>query len=565
MLPTLHSLLLLLLGAAPSQAAVSCPSVERYLDVLDRGGRCLTMPLLGAWADAERAGETACLSEALEARDLPHWAPTAPALPTGLPVAASKSTRSAYSIPNSLQSDNIVIWWGTSGGVRTSDIEDLIEAFEEGWTYHTEMLGLPVPEGCDFYKLNVYIGDSGSGTPSSYGAGGYSTTDRDGYPMIVIARDSLYDDEWAATTAVHELLHAMQSATGAFLDYSDGSDAAWYWEATATWVEGQVYPASYYYSVFLFGFAYIPYYPVHWFNYPDRDTIDEYHQYGAFIFPRYLSEIEPGDFHIVSDVWLEGGAWDDPLEVLDDLLDERGMDMRSIWADFIAHNAYWDYDDGSTYEYMLDYYDGYYTNESVSALHEGTGPSRLTEASWRKLPQRLGANYIYLESPSEGTLVAKVEGDDKGSSGGSATWYASLVLKRSSRSVEYVEIPFDGLTGTVRVEDASDYREACLVVGPWTPRWRSGEEFGFRYALYVTDGTADTGDTGEDSGDTGEDSGDTGEDTTDSGGTHDTGENPPGRKDKGGDGTCGCSGIPSRGDLPFGLLGLAGLLLRRRR
>jgi MYXO-CTERM domain-containing protein len=131
--------------------------------------------------------------------------------------------------------------------------------------------------------------------------------------------------------------------------------------------------------------------------------------------------------------------------------------------------------------------------------------------------------------------------------------------------VEYVEIPFDGLTGTVRVEDASDYREACLVVGPWTPRWRSGEEFGYRYALYVTDGTADTGDTGEDSGDTGEDSGDTGEDTTDSGGTHDTGENPPGRKDKGGDGTCGCSGIPSRGDLPFGLLGLAGLLLRRRR
>jgi uncharacterized protein (TIGR03382 family) len=480
---------LLLLGAASASLPVTatnstCSSVQRHLAVLDQGTRCGTIALATAWQAAEAAGQTSCLAKELAARGIPHWNPHAfgsrKMAPPPLP--GSKAVRDTYHSPQSQESENFVLFWGNGSTVTTSDVENLLAAFETGWSYYQDTMGLPAPFGSDLYKFDVYIGDTGSGLPSSYGNGGYSTSDSEGFPIIVIARDSLYDPQWADSTAVHEFFHAAQAATGAFTDYYDGSASAWYTEATATWAEGEVYPEIPYYSYFLFGFAFVPYVALNWFDYPDSGSLLEYHQYGAFIFPRYLSEIA-ADWSIVSDSWLQGGAHEDPLDVLDDLLAERGSDIRTAWVDFTAHNATWDYADRATYQDVLASYSSYFDDESVSETYSGTGPDTLTEATW-SLPQRYGSNTIALMSPHDGVLDVNIAGDATGNQGSPATWSATMVLVNGDGPT-YVPVPFDGSTGALRVPDAGTWFSAWLVIDAWSPTWKSGEHFGYRFLMDV--------------------------------------------------------------------------------
>lgn len=518
----------LLLLVSLAQAA-DCPALTAELAAIDASSHCLTMPLRVAWQRARESHAESCLATALEARGLP----TAP-LPLAPPPSPARFqpdllVRDSYDLPNSVESEHFVAWWGDGSGVERYAVDDLLDAFEEGWVHEVEGMELPRPETTDAYKFNVYIGDSGSGAPSVYGNAGYFWYDSDGYPMIVMALGSLDDEEWGRTTAVHELFHAVQAATHNY----NGSGADWIWEATATWVEGEVYPESATYASFLFGFAYLPHLPLDFFDYPDSGALTEYHQYGAFIFPRYLSEVAH-DWTLVRDTWTHGSSGGDPLAVIDTLLADRGANLLETWADFTAHNVAWDYQHGSTYEYVVDSASSYYDNHWIAASYANAGTEEWHTPTQR-LPERFGVNNIELRYPNDGTLHVELELDDAGSSGSPATW--SITLVREGQELVYE--PLAVVDGAVvhQVESIGDDTLVWLVVGASSAGLRAGENFGYSYRMWVepeldTASPEDTGDGGDD-------------------------DEPR---------ACGCAGAAPAGGPWVGILGLAALAgIRRRR
>lgn len=446
--------------------------------------------------------------------------------------------------PNLLTSANFALKWGSRGDVTEEEASALLDAFEAAWAVEIEEMAHPAPAGSDTNLFNIYIGDTGDDTPSGYGAGGYYWTDDEGWPMVVVARDSLYDAEYADIVAAHEFYHAVQDSLGTF-PYSGAS--AWYWEATADWAAGEVFPGNPDYAVFLFGYAFLPHLALDYFDYPDSGALQEYHQYGAFIFPRYLSELA-ADWTLIRDSWLVEDA-DDPIEAIDGLLAERGGSMAAIFPDYAAHNATWDYADRDIYEEMLAAYEGWYASgdHRVAAEIGPEGTDGEVEADEDLLPQRFGYNVLVQESPQSGPLFLSFAGDLVGSEGSDAQFGVVAVLEAGG-AVSYAPMTLADNTGELTLEVPADASAVHLVVSAWSDADRGGETFGYRYRFSSdditgvppndTDAPGDTADTGE------------------AGDTDGEGKTTPA--------ACGCASGSSGGAPGVGLVGLMFLLRRFR-
>ena len=383
--------------------------------------------------------------------------------------------------PHALSSEHFIVKWGDTGEVTEDEVRALLAAFEDGWVTEVLEMEHPAPPGADTYYFNVYLGDTGSGTPRSYGSAGYYNTDGDGYPMIVVARETLYDPDYTAITAVHEFYHAVQHGLGT---YAYSGSAAWYWEATAEWVSAYVYPDNPDTAVFLFSFAYLPYLPVNYFNYPDAGTLDEYHQYGAFIFPRYLSE-HAADWALVRDSWVLGGD-SDPLVVLAGLLEARGLAFDDVFTAFVAHNAAWDYADRDVYLYYMDYYSEWYYEEDFRVADEipARGTDGWVAADKDTLPQRYGANVLRLESPPAGEVTLRFQGEPLGSQGSAASFGVTAVV-RDGAGVTYTRMPLTDQAGALTLSLSGEEEALYLSVAAWTDEEQSGETFDYAWGAEI--------------------------------------------------------------------------------
>ncbi len=481
----LASLLPLIAGTA---LAEPCPAVQPGLQAIDAGARCLTPLLLAAWTQAETPAQRACLAQGLRQRGLPS-SPMAPGrvAPSPPPPLPDKSVRDAYDAPNQQLSDNFVVLWGDDGYLHPQTGERLLEAFEDGWSHYIDGWGMAAPEGTDSYYFNVYLGNSGGQVPSISGAAGYFTTDSDGHPMIVLDSDILVDSDYSAGTAVHELFHAMEWATGNYVI----RDSLWLWEASSSWAEAEVYPDNQLYPIQLPGFAFLPHLPLDFYDYPDTGSLQEMHQYGAFIWLRYLSEIV-ADSELVVDVWTDGSAGGSTLDAFDDhIYRYTGQEFIEVWGDFLGHNAGWDYQDRELYLEIMGWYDGYYADHSLAASQSGLGSPDWVH-SHEYPPWNYGANYVELRDPAEGTLIVEFEGVNRGDQDSLSEWQLRLVLEKDG-AWEYLTLPVVDRQASHEQADIGDYDVITLAIGAWSAtRWEE-ETFGYDYRLYVDDGSSDTG------------------------------------------------------------------------
>jgi hypothetical protein len=184
-------------------------------------------------------------------------------------------------------------------------------------------------------KLDVFIADVGSD-----GLYGYCASDdpRRGRQLSAFC---VLDDDYSAAqfregaqgnaalkvTTAHEFFHAVQFAYDAYED-------PWLMEATATWIEDEVFSAIndnvQFLSTSPVGMS--PWRPLDYFTPNGR------HHYGVWIFFRYLSE--RFGRAIVRDIWV--GAAERNLYSVRALVREitaRGADFGSVFADFGAANA----------------------------------------------------------------------------------------------------------------------------------------------------------------------------------------------------------------------------------
>ena len=429
-------------------------------------------------------------------------------------LGSDKLERDPYGLPNVQRTTNFRISWGNSGGVSNSEIANLADSLEASWTIYIDELGHPQPDGTDTHLFNIFIGDSGNGAPDGYGAGGYYTVDPEGWPMIVVSAGVLDDGGYTQITGAHEFYHAIQGSLGT---YNYQGKGAWFWEATATWGSAVVYPDNIYYASFLFSYVFFPHYPVNFFDYPDSGQLQEYYQYGSYIWPFYLSEYV-ADRSLIRDAWTNAGGEDDPLEALRLGLENRGLSLNDAWLDHLAINQVWDYPQGNQIREWVNAYANHYAegDNQIAASHGVEGTGDWVEGPRDLRPRRYGSNAIYMKGGTAGTLHVYIEGEAEGDENSDAEFGARLVLVQASGDYEVLEIPFDGLWGEWSTDEAMDAEDIWLVVGAWTERlvesrWED-EEFGYRYALLVDEeikrpedtGSADTGmDTASpDSGDT---------------------------------------------------------------
>jgi hypothetical protein len=429
-------------------------------------------------------------------------------VPPAPPSASSgKLERDPYGLPNSLTSDNFLVSWGNSGGVTSGEINNLVDALESAWSLYIDEMEHPQPSGSETWFFNVFIGDSGNGAPDGYGSGGYYSVDPDGHPMIVVSAGTLNDGAYTLITGSHEFYHAIQ---GSLLTYSYDGESAWFWEATATWGSAQVYPDNIYYSTFLFAYVFYPHYPVNFFDYPDSGQLQEYYQYGSYLWPYYLSEYA-ADWSLIRDAWTEAGGEDDPLEALRQGMEERGLDLDQAWLDHLAINQVWDYANGDLLKQWVDSYAQHYSEgeNMIAAEHNSLGTQGWEDGPADLRPRRYGSNAIRMDGPVSGQLNVYIEGEEDGDENSNALYGARLVIVESDDSYTVLDIPFEGVLGELSTDAATDAEEIWLVVGAWTEhlvnsRWED-EKFAYRYALLVDEtfekepDTADP-DTGGDSG-----------------------------------------------------------------
>ena len=154
------------------------------------------------------------------------------------------------------------------GGGNQYDVY-IIEMASRGRFY-----GFTYPESFSLYTSASYIGIDNNYTDSIY-------RQTRGIDALKVA-------------AAHEFFHAIQLA------YYDGRDAAWWREATATWMEDFVYDEINDYYQYLNSFLNSPNDPLN-----RRTDPSDLHPYGASLFCHYLSEREEGGEDSIRRTWEE--------------------------------------------------------------------------------------------------------------------------------------------------------------------------------------------------------------------------------------------------------------------
>lgn len=441
-------------------------------------GGCPSAGLMAAGERARASGEHGCVVDAL------HLGGASPAMsstrsaPSGAP---SKELRQVYSGLAAYLTDNFAVWWDVEGGIiEDADAVALAEAFEASWVTQHETMGYPAPLHTDDTLFNVYIGDSGPDAPSASGAAGYYTVDSDLYPFVVISAGVAVDHDYAKTVVSHEFFHAVQDATHSPYGYGDGQVGAWFWEASAVWMETEEYPGNDHAPYLLFGFAFLPELPVDFFDYPDQGATQEFHQYGAFIFIRYLTDY-PSDWSLVQRAWVEPESGD-PLAEFDRLLAEDGTTLDEAFTDFVARNATWDYPFGATYELAVQAMGGWESSQShrPSGIIHGD-----TDGEWvvadTNLPRGYGANYWEFDDIPAGLSIT-FEGDE-----GPEAWHAVLAQSTAGERDQRVIPLDDGLTGTLELIDLAEVDELWLVVAALDDARDPDLGFGYQFRIEEID------------------------------------------------------------------------------
>lgn len=221
-------------------------------------------------------------------------------VPTGLDAPNPTDLRNAAGTPGS----------GANG--VPDYIDTMLREFEFVANRENTQLGWPDPisdgtaGGGD--EFDVYVGDIGN--QGVYGYAMYETPSGDPNSIHVPAYMAM-DNDYSATefpgytdyliplqvTAAHEYNHVLQG--GIDVEFDD-----WFGEATATWMEEQVYPSGNDWIGYLDGWARIPEVPVTSFT-PDAPWPADNKQYGSSVLLHWLSDRPGVGPDAIRDGWLQ--------------------------------------------------------------------------------------------------------------------------------------------------------------------------------------------------------------------------------------------------------------------
>jgi hypothetical protein len=217
----------------------------------------------------------------------------------------------------------------------------------------------------------------------------------------VLSRDAAqFGGGW---TAAHELFHAVQDR---YASYAYDDLGGWFWEATAEWAASHVLPNDWEHGSFLGGYALLPHLSVSHFDYPDTGAFEEYHHYGAFIFPRFVDEVL-ADPSVIRATWENEPGSDDPLVTLARATAERGADLPDLFALFAVSLLDWsDYQHASLYADNVEQWASMLPDDDHRLAATEMGPTEgLVAAPEDTLPRRFGINAVRFPRTAPGSCA----------------------------------------------------------------------------------------------------------------------------------------------------------------
>jgi hypothetical protein len=295
-------------------------------------------------------------------------------------------------------------------------VEDVVQpTLATVWTTEIVTMGNPAPlsdltstnDGGDG-RLDVYLANLADDLLFGYCTsddprldGGYNFFDISGY--CVLDNDfAEFGSKWTPTqfnqvVSAHEFRHASQFA-------EDAAEDAWLMEGDAMWIEGEVYPDI------TDRFDYLDTSPLARPNLSLDHGVD-FHEYGAWVFFRYLSE-RFDDPSVMRDVWVRADGSGDSdglgpdeegpdqysMQAVGNAVATRGVSLPAAFATFAQWNRsparY--YEEGASYPF----------SPASATYMLGPGATR-TGLKTRKL-RHLASGYYTFKPRSNGSTTAKL-------------------------------------------------------------------------------------------------------------------------------------------------------------
>lgn len=390
-------------------------------------------------------------------------------------------------LSQSFRSANFFIQWGIYDGFSNEDIERLATALEDSWAIQIDRDKYPLPRGADTYLVNVYIGNTHERAPQIFSnARAYVDTDEEGYTRIVVSPKLLAQEEDLKTTAAHELFHTIQWHANADYIYAPGSPSNWYWEATAVWMEQEVFPDATALLRHLPSFLFYPELPLNYFPTTSTGALSDTHAYGAFLFPLFLDQQFP-ESDILRTSFTNTQGQNNPLHVLQRLLIQQNTSLKHMFFHFSEVNGTLNYPERNAYLSALDAYGGFNTANSNRPSGTLSHHSDAWKSNEDQFPPSMGANY-WRVVPSTNPFTVRVESFEDGD------WYAALVtfdgVDHTATSVQW--------TGKdqVSVQTESPVLDSWLVIAVFDSNSES-RLHPYRVSFHDRPQGTDTGHTGD--------------------------------------------------------------------
>lgn len=468
-------------------------------------------------------------------------------------TAAANSPEPVYldNLTSSAYSDNFQVWYSTTDptdAVNTADsdpangtpdyVDDMLESLEESWAQEIDVMGYREPEGGS-EKFQVFLKELGTNyygltypvnITGTYKSDAFLIIENDFYGFTT---GNAQDNQ--SVTAAHEFFHAIQFAYNNFDSDYEWDDEfsrwvpgpnAWWMEATATWMEDEVYSyiddyLNYLYTTDEFDE------PDGWFAWPEKSLteFDGWREYGSVLFPKYLQQKSSLKRDVIKNIWLSlenynfSSAGNSVIKKIGAPFSSSysynpATAFNNIYADFMAQNYIinpdtiiyptqvrysstdaFDLDERKTAEWGTEEESPYIWERSSSDSNINGPLSKSVATGNSEAPQYLGTNYNVINAPATAKSF-----DFKFTSASTSTKWAVKLLLWRNPSDTYPDGRFEvktlvapggtsGIFNTRYFGQNSTYGQAVLVasvVGSSNPDSYHGYSYSVRYDTAAT-------------------------------------------------------------------------------
>ncbi len=338
------------------------------------------------------------------------------------------------------ETENFGLHYNLRSPVTQLKVENLADYFEESLVVEHEEMGFYLPANMTTFQMLVIVERL-----ASPGVGGFTSQalcGGGGFMAFIVVNESWFDsDEHLRSVAAHEFFHGVQHQYGLEEFWLNESPNRWWIEASAVFMETEVYPTLYNSQANQ---------AFRWFWEPHRSLLTHDNtgfQYGTYLFPATAREgLGESDWFL--ELWqqIEGRSGYDLVAEIDELFQTRGSSFLEQYGNFVRQGATGSFD----FNPYLSLEEGYFEVTTVFDEDVDDYPvyREVNAESGADRPEYLGSNYVRLDGdgvPDDQALWITFTGDAE-KNGDPVEWIVRLVAIEDDEPKATWDLPLEANT-----------------------------------------------------------------------------------------------------------------------